>query len=230
VYERLTQRGFTSVAVDDESGSRYYRGTLFGREVLLETYMAAPDQVVGYGLARVRATWAVPAGTTFDSPLARALIDSVALEAGGRLPTTEAVPRARTWQQAAVWGAPSSQLHVTHWTRWGGLSPAGYPTLAFANLAGGPLRAEWNAAAWSDESERRLAAAGHEGSLPAEELGAVGGRRASSGSRNVAPGRSARAVAPGNGPTAKCRDGTLSYSAHRQGTCSHHGGVAVWYR
>jgi uncharacterized protein YgiM (DUF1202 family) len=32
-----------------------------------------------------------------------------------------------------------------------------------------------------------------------------------------------------SGATAKCRDGTLSYSAHRRGTCSHHGGVAVWY-
>lgn len=25
--------------------------------------------------------------------------------------------------------------------------------------------------------------------------------------------------------TARCRDGSLSYSAHRCGTCSHHGGV-----
>jgi hypothetical protein len=32
-----------------------------------------------------------------------------------------------------------------------------------------------------------------------------------------------------SGATAKCRDGTLSYSASRRGTCSHHGGVAVWY-
>jgi hypothetical protein len=30
------------------------------------------------------------------------------------------------------------------------------------------------------------------------------------------------------GATAQCRDGTYSFSAHRQGTCSHHGGVAVW--
>lgn len=29
-------------------------------------------------------------------------------------------------------------------------------------------------------------------------------------------------------PSAICRDGTLSYSAHRRGTCSHHGGVAQW--
>lgn len=36
-------------------------------------------------------------------------------------------------------------------------------------------------------------------------------------------------VAPGGGATAQCVDGSLSYSAHRQGTCSHHGGVAVWY-
>jgi hypothetical protein len=31
------------------------------------------------------------------------------------------------------------------------------------------------------------------------------------------------------GATARCRDGTYSYSASRRGTCSHHGGVAVWY-
>src|SRR5258708_10808509 len=28
--------------------------------------------------------------------------------------------------------------------------------------------------------------------------------------------------------TATCRDGTTSYSAHRRGTCSHHGGVKTW--
>lgn len=28
--------------------------------------------------------------------------------------------------------------------------------------------------------------------------------------------------------TAKCRDGTYSYSQSRRGTCSHHGGVAQW--
>jgi len=29
-------------------------------------------------------------------------------------------------------------------------------------------------------------------------------------------------------PTARCKDGTLSYSAHHSGTCSRHGGVAQW--
>jgi hypothetical protein len=28
------------------------------------------------------------------------------------------------------------------------------------------------------------------------------------------------------GATARCRDGSYSYSQHRSGTCSHHGGVA----
>ena len=28
--------------------------------------------------------------------------------------------------------------------------------------------------------------------------------------------------------TAVCRDGSYSYSQHRSGTCSHHGGVARW--
>jgi Protein of unknown function (DUF3761) len=36
----------------------------------------------------------------------------------------------------------------------------------------------------------------------------------------------ASAAAP-PGATAQCRDGTYSYSQHRSGTCSHHGGVAV---
>lgn len=31
-----------------------------------------------------------------------------------------------------------------------------------------------------------------------------------------------------SGATAKCRDGTYSFSQHRSGTCSHHGGVAQW--
>lgn len=33
---------------------------------------------------------------------------------------------------------------------------------------------------------------------------------------------------PLRGATAVCRDGWISYSAHRRGTCSHHGGVARW--
>ena len=30
------------------------------------------------------------------------------------------------------------------------------------------------------------------------------------------------------GATAKCRDGSYSFSRSRRGTCSHHGGVAQW--
>jgi hypothetical protein len=29
-----------------------------------------------------------------------------------------------------------------------------------------------------------------------------------------------------NRPAARCRDGSMSFSEHRCGTCSHHGGVA----
>ena len=31
-----------------------------------------------------------------------------------------------------------------------------------------------------------------------------------------------------SGATARCRDSSYSFSQHRQGTCSHHGGVAEW--
>jgi hypothetical protein len=33
-----------------------------------------------------------------------------------------------------------------------------------------------------------------------------------------------------HGATARCNDGTYSYAAHHQGACSHHGGVAVFYK
>src|SRR5260370_28217406 len=31
-----------------------------------------------------------------------------------------------------------------------------------------------------------------------------------------------------SGATARCQDGTYSFSKHRSGTCSHHGGVTTW--
>lgn len=31
------------------------------------------------------------------------------------------------------------------------------------------------------------------------------------------------------GASARCNDGTYSFSASRRGTCSHHGGVVEWY-
>lgn len=37
-------------------------------------------------------------------------------------------------------------------------------------------------------------------------------------------------ASPGNGATALCNDGSYSYAAHHQGACSHHGGVAVFYK
>jgi hypothetical protein len=40
--------------------------------------------------------------------------------------------------------------------------------------------------------------------------------------------RPVRAARAPKGATAKCRDGTYSFSQHASGTCSHHGGVAVW--
>ena len=40
--------------------------------------------------------------------------------------------------------------------------------------------------------------------------------------------RPVRANRPPAGATARCRDGTYSFSQSRRGTCSWHGGVATW--
>jgi Protein of unknown function (DUF3761) len=42
-----------------------------------------------------------------------------------------------------------------------------------------------------------------------------------------APARSLSGKAP-EGASARCRDGTYSFSKHHSGTCSRHGGVAEW--
>ena len=44
---------------------------------------------------------------------------------------------------------------------------------------------------------------------------------------NLIPSPYAAPSAP-IGASARCRDGTYSFSQHRSGTCSHHGGVAEW--
>jgi hypothetical protein len=49
----------------------------------------------------------------------------------------------------------------------------------------------------------------------------------SSGDTVHSPAHSKSGRVP-EGATARCRDGTYSFSRHRRGTCSGHGGVAAW--
>jgi len=44
-----------------------------------------------------------------------------------------------------------------------------------------------------------------------------------------APSKAPTGGTPGNA-TAKCKDGTYSYAKTHSGACSHHGGVAEWYK
>jgi hypothetical protein len=61
-------------------------------------------------------------------------------------------------------------------------------------------------------------------------LGGLFGKRSDSaqGRSSSASPRSSTRDAKSGTPTARCKDGTTSYSAHRSGTCSNHGGVAEW--
>lgn len=48
-------------------------------------------------------------------------------------------------------------------------------------------------------------------------------------SRGVEVHSPANAPSIPSGASARCADGTYSFSQSRRGTCSHHGGVAEWY-
>jgi uncharacterized membrane protein YgcG len=52
----------------------------------------------------------------------------------------------------------------------------------------------------------------------------------SSGGTSGGTSGSGGSSAAGSGATALCDDGTYSFAAHHQGACSHHGGVAVFYK
>lgn len=51
--------------------------------------------------------------------------------------------------------------------------------------------------------------------------------RAKDGAEVRSPAKSVNDQVPA-GASAKCRDGSYSFSQHRRGTCSHHGGVSIW--
>ena len=60
---------------------------------------------------------------------------------------------------------------------------------------------------------------------PAPQTAPSGGDGYINSSGNYVPSPSSNPA----GASAKCADGTYSYSQSRRGTCSHHGGVAIWY-
>jgi hypothetical protein len=63
-----------------------------------------------------------------------------------------------------------------------------------------------------------------------DDTGACGYYTNSSGHVVPRPCGNTRTDAPPPNSTAVCRDGTYSYSEHRSGTCSGHGGVASFLR
>ena len=115
-------------------------------------------------------------------------------------------------------------------SRHGGIarSTQSNPTSGAANRALPPTeRAPDNSASkspWSIFGGKRKEAPTQSAPAPSAPPPAAQGRSAAPISRSPR-----QSDAPANAqPSAKCRDGSVSYSAHHSGSCSHHGGVAQW--
>ncbi|BCM67538.1 MULTISPECIES: DUF3761 domain-containing protein [Streptomyces] len=83
---------------------------------------------------------------------------------------------------------------------------------------------------YSDDSSSTVAGTGDDygdGSSGSDTSSSTGGTDSSGNDSSSSSSSGGSQQAPA-GATAQCNDGTYSYSAHRRGTCSHHGGVAVW--
>ncbi|EFL20912.1 conserved hypothetical protein [Streptomyces himastatinicus ATCC 53653] len=79
----------------------------------------------------------------------------------------------------------------------------------------------------ADASTSGIGSGGGSGTGGDDDTSSSGSGSGSSGAGDSSSGGTGGA---GSGATALCEDGTLSYAAHHQGACSHHGGVAVFYR
>jgi hypothetical protein len=75
-----------------------------------------------------------------------------------------------------------------------------------------------------DAREKKVAA---RESVVKREAAAAAASSSESSSSGDSSDTGSSSYAP-DGATAQCNDGTYSYSAHRSGTCSHHGGVGTW--
>ena len=103
---------------------------------------------------------------------------------------------------------------------------------ALATLAqGSPVRLYTCTEGWCSVVVSKLAGYVLEEFLTAQAPQAAasqgGGYINSQGEWVPSPMRTADGKPPA-GASAKCRDGTFSFSRSRSGTCSHHGGVAEW--
>ena len=86
--------------------------------------------------------------------------------------------------------------------------------------------AQQSAAAAAAEAAQQSAAA-----AAAEAAQQSAASASAQAAQQPAPAETEQAPVPASpGPTALCVDGTLSYAAHHQGACSHHGGVATFYK
>jgi len=83
------------------------------------------------------------------------------------------------------------------------------------------------ASAETDDRDDDAELAGGEGAPSDDAEGAVESYVDVDGDTVRSPVASADGTIP-DGASAQCRDGSYSFSRHRQGTCSHHGGVDTW--
>ena len=142
---------------------------------------------------------------------------------GDSAASTPAAPSSKT---------PTSTSRAARPLRASALTPVAPPTGATAQCKdgtyssaksrSGACASHGGVATWLADSTARTAPR-----TPPEEQETV--PPGSTTVENREPGRAPEASARA-GATAKCKDGTYSHSKHHTGTCSHHGGVAEWYK
>jgi hypothetical protein len=84
---------------------------------------------------------------------------------------------------------------------------------------------------YSMAKSRQGACSGHGGVATWLADTKEGTKPAGEGTKPETKDETKAATKPSGAPpnaTAQCKDGTYSFSAHRSGTCSHHGGVKTW--
>jgi len=106
-------------------------------------------------------------------------------------------------------------------------TPEPAPTKATRTTKPGAYYADCSAVREAGRAPLHRGDAGYRSGLDRDGDGVACESRSGSSTSSGASVADTSAGAP-DGATARCRDGAYSFSAHRSGTCSHHGGVATW--